>query len=126
MAFDTDKFATYLRKHAGKHSQSHCAKFVRLALEAGGANTKGHPTPARLYGPTLVSNGFHEISVDNPDKFAFQQGDIVVIQPTKHGNPAGHIAGYDGKDWISDFVQHGFWPGTAYAKEKPSYVVYRR
>ena len=80
----------------------------------------------RVFHVTLLSNGFHEISVDNPDKFAFQQGDIVVIQPTKHGNPAGHIAGYDGKDWISDFVQHGFWPGTAYAKEKPNYVVYRR
>jgi hypothetical protein len=61
-----------------------------------------------------------------PDKFPFQQGDIVVIQPTKHGNPAGHIAGYDGKDWISDFVQRGFWPGSAYEKEKPGYVVYRR
>lgn len=126
MPFDTDKFATYLRTHAGKHSQFHCAKFVRRALEAGGADTKGHPTPAKLYGPTLVSNGFHAISVDNPNKFPFQQGDIVVIQPTKHGNPAGHIAGYDGKDWISDFVQRGFWPGTAYEKEKPSYVVYRR
>jgi hypothetical protein len=126
MPFDTDKFASYLRKHASLHSQAHCAKFVRRALEAGGADTKGHPTPARLYGPTLLSNGFHAISVDNPDKFPFQQGDIVVIQPTKHGNPAGHIAGYDGKNWISDFVQHGFWPGLAYAKEKPGYVVYRR
>ena len=126
MPFDTDKFATHLRTHAGKHSQSRCAKFVRRALEAGGADTKGHPTPANLYGPTLLSNGFHAISVDNPDNFPFQQGDIVVIQPTKHGNPAGHIAGYDGKNWISDFVQNGFWPGTAYAKEKPDYVVYRR
>jgi hypothetical protein len=126
MPFNADKFATYLRTHAGKHSQSHCAKSVRRALEAGGADTKGHPTPARLYGPTLLSNGFHVISVDNPEKFAFQQGDIVVIQPTRHGNPAGHIAGYDGKNWISDFVQHDFWPGSAYAKEKPSYVVYRR
>ncbi len=41
MPFDTDKFAAYLRTHAGKHSQSHCAKFVRRALEAGGADTKG-------------------------------------------------------------------------------------
>lgn len=24
MPFDTNKFATYLRKHAGKHSQSLC------------------------------------------------------------------------------------------------------
>lgn len=126
MPFDTDKFATYLRKHAGSHSRSSCAKFVRRALEAGGADTRAHPTPAKLYGPTLLGNGFPAISVDDPARFHFQQGDIVVIQPTKHGNPAGHIAGYDGKAWVSDFVQHGFWPGPAYAKEKPDYVVYRR
>jgi hypothetical protein len=126
MPFDTDKFATYLTKHAGKSSQSHCAKSVRLALEAGGANTIGHPTPAKEYSATLIRNGFHAITVDDPAKFPFLKGDIVVIEPTKHGNPAGHIAGYDGKNWVSDFVQHGFWPGPAYEKEKPSYVVYRR
>lgn len=38
---------------------------------------------------------------------------------------AGHIAGYDGKDWISDFVQNGFWPGKAYRTERPDYVIYR-
>jgi hypothetical protein len=48
------------------------------------------------------------------------------MEPTKYGNPAGHIAGYDGKSWVSDFVQADFWPGQAYRKEKPSYVVYRR
>jgi hypothetical protein len=126
MPFDTAKFVTHLRAHAGKHSQSSCAKFVRRALEAGGADTKGHPTPAKLYGPTLLRNGFHVITVENPEKFPFQEGDIVVIEPTKHGNPAGHIAGYDGKGWVSDFTQTGFWPGPVYAKEKPSYVVYRR
>jgi hypothetical protein len=126
MPFDAGKFATHLTKHAAEHSQSHCAKFVRLALEAGGADTKGHPTPAREYGPTLVRNGFHAITVDDPAKFPFLRGDIVVMEPTKHGNPAGHIAGYDGTNWVSDFVQHGFWPGRAYEKEKPSYVVYRR
>lgn len=53
------------------------------------------------------------------------KGDIVVMEPTEHGNQAGHIAGYDGKNWISDFVQRGFWPGNSYAKEKRGYVVYR-
>jgi hypothetical protein len=124
--FDTDKFAAQLTRQAGKRSQAHCAKYVRLALEAGGANTTGHPTPAKEYGPTLLRNGFHEITVDDPTNFAFMKGDIVVIAPTKHGNQAGHIAGYDGKNWVSDFVQRGFWPGPAYEKEKPSYVVYRR
>lgn len=126
MPFDKDSFAKYLRKHAGKHSRSSCAKFIRRALEAGGADTGGHPVSAKLYGPTLMRNGFHAISVDDPQKFAFVQGDIVVIEPTSHGNSAGHIAGYDGSKWISDFVQRDFWPGPAHAKEKPSYVVYRR
>jgi len=40
-----------------------------------------------------------------------QQGDIAVIQPTSAGNCAGHIEGYDGSAWISDFIQSGFWPG---------------
>lgn len=126
MPFDTDKFITYLRKNAAKRSQSKCAKFVRHALEAGGANTKGHPAIAKLYGPILTRNGFHAITVDKPETFGFLKGDIVVLEPTKRGNQAGHIAAYDGKIWISDFTQSGFWPGPGYEKEKPSYVVYRR
>jgi hypothetical protein len=126
MPFDTNNFTTYLRRNAGKRSQASCARFVRRALEAGGANTGGHPGSAKQYGPVLMRNGFHAISVDNPDGFAFQAGDIVVIQPTRHGNPAGHIAGYDGTKWISDFVQRGFWPGPTYETKKPDYVVYRR
>jgi hypothetical protein len=97
MPYDSSKFATHLRKHA-----------------------------AKLYGPTLTKNGFRAIRVDKPETFSFQAGDIVVMGPTRRGSQAGHIAGYDGKNWISDFVQRGFWPGTAYEKETPSYVVYRR
>lgn len=126
MAFDPDKFAAHLISRAGKHSQSHCARFVRLALEAGGANTTDHPTDAKEYGPTLTRIGFHPITVDNPATFLFLKGDIVVIEPTRHGNPSGHIAGFDGQHWVSDFVQQGFWPGPGYEREKPSYVVYRR
>lgn len=126
MPFDKDKFATYLTTHAGKRSQSHCAKSVRLALEAGGANVTGHPTSSKEYGPTLSRNGFHAITVNDPATFSFLKGDIVVMEPTGHGNQAGHIAGYDGQNWVSDFIQHGFWPGPGYKKVTPSYVVYRR
>jgi hypothetical protein len=131
MPFDAKKFATHLRTKAKdtKNSDVHlgqCAKWVRLALEDAGANTKGHPIPAKEYGPLLMRNGFHPLPVKNPQSFPFLMGDIVVIQPAPGGNPAGHIAGYDGKNWISDFVQLGFWPGPKYIEGKPSYVVYRR
>lgn len=129
MPFDADKFTAHLRKHAKARGAKlgDCARYVREALQAGGANTTGHPGNAKEYAPVLMRNGFHAITVENPDHFPFLKGDIVVMEPTKHGNQAGHIAAYDGKDWISDFVQpNGFWPGPAYSKEKPSYVVYRR
>jgi hypothetical protein len=73
-----------------------------------------------------MRNGFHEVPVADPSTFSFMKGDVAIIEPTEHGNPAGHIEGFDGKAWISDFVQSGFWPGPAYSKEEPSYVVYRQ
>lgn len=126
MPFDNEEFVKSLRKNAGTHSRSQCARFVRLALEAGGADTSAHPAEAKKYGNLLTRNGFHAIAAARPEDHPFRKGDIVVMEPTRNGNKAGHIAAFDGKDWVSDFVQAGFWPGSAYAKEKPDYVVYRR
>jgi hypothetical protein len=44
MPFDIDRFATSLRDKAHKvgFGNGECAKFVRIALEAGGADTRGH------------------------------------------------------------------------------------
>jgi hypothetical protein len=122
---DTEKFANALRANARLVSRGQCAKYVRLALTAGGANTQAHPGTAKSYGPLLERNGYTEIEVVKPESFAPEKGDIVVFRPVKHGNQAGHIQGYDGKGWVSDFVQTGFWPGPTYRKEKPAYVVYR-
>jgi type VI protein secretion system component Hcp len=46
---------------------------------------------------------------------------------TAGGKQAGHVAGYDGKDWISDFIQLYFWAGPQYRNQRPrpSYAVYR-
>jgi hypothetical protein len=52
-------------------------------------------------------------------------GDVAVIEPTEKGSAAGHIQGWDGRNWISDFVQREFWPGKAYREEQPSYEIYR-
>lgn len=126
MPIDKEKFAKHLRGHAQKSSKRKCATFVRLALEAGGAVTKGHPVDAKDYEAVLLRNGYHSVATDSAEApYLPMKGDIAVIQPTSKGNTSGHIEGYDGKDWISDFVQLGFWPGVAYRKERPSYVIYR-
>lgn len=127
MPFNIGTFATALRDRAHKvgFGNGECAKYVRIALEAGGADTSGHPAVAKEYGPTLLKNAFRALSVEAPENFGFVKGDIVVMQPPALGRQEGHIAGYDGRNWISDFIQNGFWPGPAYRQERPAYVVYR-
>jgi hypothetical protein len=125
MALDKEKFAHHLRTKANKQSISKCARYVREALEAGGGKTKGHPVDAKDWGPTLLRMGFHEMTVEDPDRFQFMKGDIVVIQPYPGGNSSGHIAAYDGKIWISDFKQRDFWSGGGYRRNKPSHAFYR-
>lgn len=125
MCIDKERFATHLRQHAAGCSTHRCAAYVRQALEAGGADTNGHPVDARDYGPTLLRNGFCEFKPPSLAAYVPAKGDIVVIQPAAGGCKSGHIQAYDGKNWISDFVQLGFWPGPVYRQETPPYAIYR-
>lgn len=124
-AVDVDKFAKALRDNAEPESIRKCAAYVRMALEAGGGKTKGHPFHARQWGPMLLRMGFRELPVEKLDTYKPLKGDIAVIQPYKGGNDSGHMAGFDGKDWISDFFQRDFWGGPGYRRNKPPHVFYR-
>ncbi|MGA8399863.1 MAG: hypothetical protein WB697_08230 [Stellaceae bacterium] len=124
--FDKATFAASLRANGitpPPFGHGQCAKFVREALESAGADTTGHPVDAKDWGPTLLHIGFAAITTTpyTPDL-----GDVVVIQPPK-ADPvqAGHVAGWDGKNWISDFIQAAMWPGPAYRNEQPAHVFYR-
>ncbi|GAA5562409.1 muramidase family protein [Acinetobacter seifertii] len=114
---DMDIFAKTLRKRAESKSQGKCAKYVRIALEAAGANTTGHPVPASDWGPTLIKNGYKEVTpaFDHP-----QKGDIYIITKTA-SHQYGHIAGYDGTQWISDFRQKS----QVIYKDKVNYRYFR-
>ena len=126
MPVDVDKFTAHLRQQAKATGQHACAKRVREALQAGGAKiAQPWPGDAKDWGPSLLSIGFHEMAVENLETFNIMKGDVMVMQPYQGGNPAGHMAGYDGRNWISDFLQNDFWSGPGYRKEKPSYVIYR-
>ena len=104
-------------------SKGKCATYVRLALEAGGIDTSGHPVNAKDYGPHLTKWGFHEISRTN---YKPQIGDIRVWQNYEGGNPAGHIDMYNGKDWVSDFIKpNPNGPGPQYRKHN-NYKIYRK
>jgi len=127
---DINAFVKTLNNNAGDESAGECAKYVRLALEAGGINTDGHPVSAKNYGPFLEGHGFTNVS---PDNFVPQPGDIVVIQPYPGGNQNGHIEGFNGSQFVSDFFQlyypnspgEGVYPGPGYRNGEPDYSIYR-
>src|ERR1035437_4834904 len=120
--FDKKKVAEWIRTNAlPPFGAGVCATHVRKALEAGGLNTTGHPASAKDWGPTLPRNGFVALISGNAMP---QLGDVVVMQSTS-ASKDGHIAYYDGENWISDFIQQELWPGPSFRSEKPSYKIYR-
>lgn len=128
----------YINSHVAPKSQGQCAAYVRRAIEAGGVKVNipapriGNSASACDYGVSLETAGFKSvytytghISVDTAIIPGQQAGDVVVIQPIQ-GHPHGHIALFNGNNWVSDFVQlRGFYPGQQYRTLKPAFVMYR-
>jgi hypothetical protein len=118
-----------------------CATNVANALRASGIPlgrpetrwNEGATEPwARDYGQTLKDVQFSEIAKNDssgkypPPDYTPQKGDVVVIQPISGQNPAGHIAMYDGKQWVSDFRQNrDIWSNRHYEERGTSYKIYR-
>gem|GEM_PF-263430 len=122
--FDIEKAVSELNKNALSESIGKCAKYIRYALEAGGINTAGHPVPAAGYDSFLLEKGFETV---NHKDYIPIKGDIVVMESfmgvTNH--PDGHIQMYNGTQWISDFRQNGFWPGSDYRNYTPYFTILR-
>ena len=92
-----------------------CAKWVRMALEAGGMSTVGRPRSAYQYAGFLPLKGFKHIAtlVNRQEQSLFSSssvktGDISVMS---HG-ANGHICIWNGNQWVSDFKQSNMWPYT--------------
>ena len=120
------KAADYATQHAYsayvKDLCGHCARAVRRALENAGFVLSSHPNYATNYGPILIKLGFTEISKAG---YSPEKGDIRVWRPRpKQDPPAGHIDIYNGKNWVSDYIQRGEYPGKAY--QNVSYKIYRK
>ena len=114
MSWNKTTAANYAKSHAGSHSQKRCAEYTRKAIQAGGI--------AKDYGPLLKSAGFSVIGTFEQPR----EGDVIIIQPYAGGNPSGHMAIYDGREWYSDFKQRDMWAGPGYRAAKPSYTIYRK
>ncbi len=115
---DIEKFTRKLVSMSRGSSAHQCAKYVRIALESAGARFTNHPIAASDWGDTLTSIGYQQIapSFDNP-----QEGDIYIINRTSR-HRYGHIAGFTGSQWVSDFRQRSY---DVYKDPNVTYEYYR-
>ena len=113
-SWDINRAVYALTRNGLPKSTGWCAKYVRTAIEAGGIPTVGRPGYGGAYGTYLPTIGFGHLchlSDGRNDVFTgryAQPGDIVVILPFT-GHKYGHIAMYNGQQWISDFKQRRLW-----------------
>ncbi len=134
MAWDVDKAVKHLQDNAAPpYGVGKCATYVRQAIEAGGLTvSRTGSGSAKDYGPRLVQAGF---VVQPGTGTPYVKGDVALIDgfsknPAKgiaNDYPHGHLAMYDGSQWISDFKQTGTspYPGSNYVKAAPKIVIYR-
>jgi hypothetical protein len=128
-SFDKAEFGRYVTKNvsAATFGIGSCAEFVRHALAAAGLAPATHPRSAMGFreharNGYLAVNG--QFNAGSNEPYVPALGDIVVMQGTS-GSEHGHMAGYNGTAWVSDFVQRDLWPGPSYRKEKPAYAIFR-
>ena len=112
--------AKYATEHAEKKSVGLCAMYVRKAMIAGGIPLYrcGNAWHYKYVLPIL---GFEEVAKDEK----YMIGDIVVFQPIG-GRKFGHIAIWNGRQWVSDFKQRSIIVHSDYRKEGCEYSVFRR
>ena len=119
--WNINKSIEYLNKNAQSKSLGKCAAYVRKAIEAGGLSTNGRPVSAYMYADFLPKIGFEKIieifgkanQANWTLKYA-KPGDIAVMEHGQHG----HICMFNGKKWVSDFVQNNMWVYTGDGKCK--------
>ena len=110
------KAAKAARSKAVSKSLGKCARYVRIAMQTAGYKFTPMPSAYQYAQGTLSSAGFGQISTKTP----YQIGDIIVIAKSgKHVH--GHICIWDGKNWISDFIQRKWNPYST----PQSYTLWR-
>ena len=91
----------YATRHAEGGSTGYCARYVANSLQAAGYQfTRNGMAYEYVTKGTLAKMGFEKVDMGQPP----QKGDISVMGPRKP-NHAGHISIFNGKNWVSDFVQ---------------------
>ena len=95
-SFNVDKATKHLTENALSSSHNCCAWFVMRAMQSG--NSPAIILPAWAYKYYLPTIGWEKISTNS---YVPQKGDVCVFPFKKH-HIFGHIAMWNGEQWISD------------------------
>lgn len=118
--WNPEETARYATEHSEKKSVGMCALYVRKAIIAGGIPlyVGGDAWSYKCMLPIL---NFHQVGKMSER----EAGDIVVFQPIG-GRKYGHIAIWNGKQWVSDFKQRNLIVHSDYLDDGCEYAIYRR
>lgn len=118
--WNAEEAARYATDNASKKSVGLCAMYVRKAMIAGGIPLYqgGNAWHYKYLLPVL---NFEEIDKKKEKKV----GDIVVFQPIGQRR-FGHIAIWNGRQWVSDFKQRSIIVHSDYTKKECEYAIFRR
>lgn len=108
--YNSQKAVEYATQEVEEKSRCMCAWYVMRAIQHGGCYPCGI-YPAYAYDKMLPRMGFTKIDPDN-----IQKGDICVLSQNSRSQ-FGHIAIFNGQQWISDYQQKDLFPNDAYRKE---------
>ncbi len=108
--YNNEKTVDYITNHAGTKSKCCCAGYVMRGLWHGGCPVSLAVLPAYGYAKTLPQMGFEEIPKEG---YIPRKGDISVL-PKNSNHVFGHIAVYNGTQWVSDFKQNSMLCSKTY------------
>ena len=124
--FNIPGISNYINSHIveNKYGKGLCAPHVKDALHKGGgldiSNLHGGISN---YGGVLEKElGFTNIGF--PDTYTPKEGDIAIYGPEK-SHPNGHIQYFDGKNWVSDFIQDNINPNNHRKPYQNHPTIYR-
>jgi len=117
--WDIKKACEWLQGNAHASSTHRCAKYVRMAIEAGGVSTDGRPLWAWQYINFLPKIGFKHIGTYTQNGYTPEPGDIAVYLKGNDKKVPGHICMWTGKQWCSDFRQNNM---IVYKNTKEAYI----
>ena len=117
--WNPEKVAVYATENAEVKSVGLCALYVRRAMIAGGIPLYQGGN-AWSYKYLLPVIGFENVNENE----GLMVGDIVVFQPID-GRKFGHIAIWNGKQWVSDFKQRSIIVHSDYRSQDCEYAVFR-